>query len=101
MKTRRHHNNTGLRQIKRGETANQVEAMARRILGRPSIIPCPRPYCGGQMLLEQAPYHDETCYHCLLCARRVPVHTFTTGRGRHPYSHIGKGGGLGYHRVIR
>lgn len=36
MKTRRHHNNTGLRQIKRGKTTDQVEAMARRLgIGKP------------------------------------------------------------------
>ena len=33
MKDRRHHNNKGYRQIKRGKTASQVEAMARRIFG--------------------------------------------------------------------
>lgn len=33
MKERRHHNNKGLRQIKRGKTEKQVEDMARRILG--------------------------------------------------------------------
>lgn len=31
MKTRRHHNNKGNRQIKRGKTAVQVKAMARRL----------------------------------------------------------------------
>lgn len=33
MITRRHHNNTGLRQIKQGKTRDQVAAMAQRILG--------------------------------------------------------------------
>lgn len=31
MKTRRHHNNTGYRQIKRGKTREQVKAMAKRL----------------------------------------------------------------------
>lgn len=31
MRTRRHHNNTGLRQIKRGKTHDQVRAIARRL----------------------------------------------------------------------
>lgn len=31
MKTRRHHNNKGLRQIKRGKTAEQVKAMCKRL----------------------------------------------------------------------
>lgn len=31
MKTRRHHNNKGYRQIKRGKTFDQVRAMARRL----------------------------------------------------------------------
>jgi hypothetical protein len=31
MKSRRHHNNKGLRQIKRGRTAKQVELMARKV----------------------------------------------------------------------
>ena len=31
MKTRRHHNNKGYRQIKRGKTRKQVEVMARRL----------------------------------------------------------------------
>lgn len=31
MKTRRHHNNKGLRQVKRGKTRQQVKAIARRI----------------------------------------------------------------------
>lgn len=40
MKTRRHHNNTGYRQIKRGKTAIQVERMARR-LGLPFKVKNP------------------------------------------------------------
>ncbi len=32
MKNRRHHNNKGTRQIQRGKTQDQVEAMAKRIL---------------------------------------------------------------------
>ena len=31
MKTRRHHNNKGLRQVKRGKTRTQVARMARRL----------------------------------------------------------------------
>lgn len=31
MKTRRHHNNKGLRQIKRGKTAGQLRAMCKRL----------------------------------------------------------------------
>lgn len=31
LKTRRHHNTKGLRQIKNGSTVRQVEAMARRL----------------------------------------------------------------------
>lgn len=31
MKTRKHHNNKGLRQIRRGKTANQVKHMAKRL----------------------------------------------------------------------
>lgn len=31
MKSRRHHNNKGTRQIKRGKTADQVAAMAKRL----------------------------------------------------------------------
>lgn len=31
MKTRRHHNNSGFRQIKRGKTRSQVAAIARRL----------------------------------------------------------------------
>lgn len=31
MKKRRHHNNKGLRQIKRGKTSTQVEHMCRRL----------------------------------------------------------------------
>lgn len=31
MKTRRHHNTTGLRQIRRGRTREQVAAMAKRL----------------------------------------------------------------------
>lgn len=31
MKTRRHHNNTGLRQIKRGKLKGQVLAIAKRL----------------------------------------------------------------------
>ena len=31
MKTRRHHNNSGLRQIKRGKTRAQVKAIAKRL----------------------------------------------------------------------
>lgn len=31
MKTRRHHNNKGLRQIKTGKTADHVRRMARRL----------------------------------------------------------------------
>jgi hypothetical protein len=31
MKTRRHHNNTGYRQVKNGKTWDQVKAMARRL----------------------------------------------------------------------
>jgi hypothetical protein len=41
VKTRRHHNNKGTRQIKRGKTAAQVERMARR-LGVPFAVgECP------------------------------------------------------------
>lgn len=36
MKTRRHHNNKGYRQIKRGKTTDQVMAIARR-LGIPYV----------------------------------------------------------------
>lgn len=31
MKSRRHHNNTGYRQIKRGKTRSQVRHIARRL----------------------------------------------------------------------
>lgn len=31
MKTRRHHNNKGYRQIKRGKTAAQVKAMCKKL----------------------------------------------------------------------
>lgn len=31
MKTRRHHNNTGERQVRRGKTRAQVKAIARRL----------------------------------------------------------------------
>lgn len=31
MKTRRHHNNDGRRQVKRGSTRNQVKGMAKRL----------------------------------------------------------------------
>lgn len=31
MKARRHHNNKGRRQIRRGKTVDQVKAMARRL----------------------------------------------------------------------
>lgn len=31
MKNRRHHNNKGYRQIKRGKTRNQVKAIAKRL----------------------------------------------------------------------
>lgn len=31
IKTRRHHNNKGYRQIKRGRTRDQVKAMAKRL----------------------------------------------------------------------
>lgn len=31
MKARRHHNNKGYRQIKRGKTAEQVKRMAKRM----------------------------------------------------------------------
>ena len=31
MKTRRHHNNKGHRQIKRGKTAEQVKRIARKL----------------------------------------------------------------------
>jgi outer membrane protein assembly factor BamE (lipoprotein component of BamABCDE complex) len=31
MKTRRHHNNKGLRQVKRGKTRDQVAAIAKRL----------------------------------------------------------------------
>jgi hypothetical protein len=31
MKTRRHHNNKGLRQIKNGKTIKQVEGMKKRL----------------------------------------------------------------------
>lgn len=33
MRRRRHHNTKGTRQIKRGKTQEQVEGMAKRILG--------------------------------------------------------------------
>jgi len=36
VKTRRHHNNTGLRQIKRGKVREQVRAIAKR-LGIPYV----------------------------------------------------------------
>lgn len=36
MKTRRHHNNTGYRQIQRGKPAKQMEALAKR-LGVPFV----------------------------------------------------------------
>lgn len=36
MKTRRHHNNEGTRQIHRGKTRDQVKAIARK-LGLPSL----------------------------------------------------------------
>lgn len=36
-KERRHHNNKGLRQIKRGKTRKQVKQMARR-LGIPYVV---------------------------------------------------------------
>ncbi len=36
MNKRRHHNNRGLRQIKRGKTQDQVEDMSKRIIGRKS-----------------------------------------------------------------
>lgn len=38
MKTRRHHNNKGLRQIQRGRTRKQVERIRRRLK-----IPCTNP----------------------------------------------------------
>lgn len=41
MKTRRHHNNKGFRQIQRGKTRTQAEVIARR-LGVPRCIPDPR-----------------------------------------------------------
>lgn len=31
MKTRRHHNNSGVRQIKRGQTREQVERIAKKL----------------------------------------------------------------------
>lgn len=31
MKTRRHHNTKGIRQVKRGKTHRQVRAMAKRL----------------------------------------------------------------------
>lgn len=31
MKTRKHHNNKGLRQIKRGKTANQLKHICKRL----------------------------------------------------------------------
>lgn len=31
MKTRRHHNNKGLRQVKRGKTREQVKMIARKL----------------------------------------------------------------------
>lgn len=31
MKVRRHHNTTGLRQVKRGKTRGQVKRMAKRL----------------------------------------------------------------------
>lgn len=37
MKTRRHHNNKGYRQIKRGKTYQQVQAMARRLFQKAQI----------------------------------------------------------------
>ena len=37
MRKRRHHNNTGGRQVRRGRTASQVKAMARR-LGLPFVV---------------------------------------------------------------
>ncbi len=37
MKFRRHHNNKGTRQIKRGKTYEQVKAMVRRLRKRPPV----------------------------------------------------------------
>jgi hypothetical protein len=34
MKDRRHHNNKGLRQIKRGKTFEQLKRMSKRIFGK-------------------------------------------------------------------
>lgn len=42
MKFRRHHNNNGLRQIKRGKTREQVKRIAVR-LGLPSYATCMSP----------------------------------------------------------
>lgn len=57
MKSRRHHNNTGYRQIQNGRTAEQVERIASRVRnGQPRetsvayLRPCP--YCNVQMISE-------------------------------------------------
>lgn len=52
MKTRRHHNNNGARQVKTGRTAEQVKRMARR-LGVRFGTACA--YCGCAHELPLAP----------------------------------------------
>jgi len=53
MSDRRHHNNTGLRQIQRGKTRTQVEHIAKR-LGIP-VAPTPTPRCQCKQLGTDAP----------------------------------------------
>jgi len=43
MKKRRHHNNKGTRQIKRGNTVEQVKRIAKKILGGGGNAPSPQP----------------------------------------------------------
>lgn len=80
MKTRRHHNNDGRRQIKRGKTRNQVAHIARRLglsANQGGLLGVQCPGCWAELTLENAGgYH---CF-CRKCVEAMPPFP-TDGRG--------------------
>ena len=70
MKTRRHHNNKGSRQIKRGRTVDQVKRIARK-LGVPFVggAPFVCPDCGA---VSHHPKDVENAY-CGRCHEFKPT----------------------------
>jgi hypothetical protein len=57
VKTRRHHNNKGTRQIKRGKTREQVKAIAKRLgVGRPAPFEVWATMCPGDYTTAGTPH---------------------------------------------